>query len=281
MEERQKQSSEQTTMVKNNDIKRYVLTLSEEDFFIKQNIKYLVSSFEEKEHRLVFIEKIGIDQESLTEFMSPECKIMPTSDVIKKIERHFEDYHAMDENSCKLNDAELLLKMQKLKLNVIPSLRNVERIKRNIKILRTGHKETQVELANAIGVNWTAISNYENFQNKKIPAQEKLIAIAKHYKITVDMILENDLNQIVFNGEVINSKDFHAELLNAILPFKEYSVFHKRRNEKTLIANKLHAELYKYVIDYSIEDHVEELETVLRLYDEAVHEGCHVAAANH
>lgn len=57
----------------------------------------------------------------------------------------------------------------------------------NIKELRKNKKETQQQLANAIGISRSTISKWEN--NYREADYKTLKAIALHYHITIDQLL--------------------------------------------------------------------------------------------
>ncbi|OON85742.1 hypothetical protein BXO88_10810 [Oribacterium sp. C9] len=57
----------------------------------------------------------------------------------------------------------------------------------NLKKLRKSKNETQQQLANALGVSRCTVSKWEN---KYLEADyANLIAIAEHYRITIDQLL--------------------------------------------------------------------------------------------
>ena len=57
---------------------------------------------------------------------------------------------------------------------------------KRLKELRLAHGETQKDLANAIEVGRTTISEYES--GKIVPKQEGLLRIANHYNVSVDYL---------------------------------------------------------------------------------------------
>ena len=57
---------------------------------------------------------------------------------------------------------------------------------KRLKELRLAHGETQKELANAIEVGRTTISEYES--GKIVPKQEGLLRIANHFNVSVDYL---------------------------------------------------------------------------------------------
>ena len=62
---------------------------------------------------------------------------------------------------------------------------------RNIKYLRKVNKESQEELANALGVSQRIISYWET--GKTEPDIEQIIQIAHRYKISTDYLLNHNL----------------------------------------------------------------------------------------
>lgn len=267
---------------KAKDEKRYVMFLSPEDRTIKQNVRYLLSTLIENEYREKFIKAIDIEESSLLEFKALDRKIVPSNDTIKKIESYFESEYDMGENGCDLRDKDLLLKLSNMGINVATSIRNTERIKSNIQNLRKYFHETQKQLADAIGVQPSAIANYEDVQNSKMPNQEKLIAIARHYRITVDELLNLELELFPLKNANVKSKDNIGRTLEKLLPYVEYheSVPQEARNIKTLDACAIHEELLYHVVDNTLGEHMEEVEECLELYESAIEEGDAIAAAN-
>ena len=57
---------------------------------------------------------------------------------------------------------------------------------KRLKELRLAHSETQKELANAIEVGRTTISEYES--GKIVPKQEGLLRLANHFNVSVDYL---------------------------------------------------------------------------------------------
>ena len=60
------------------------------------------------------------------------------------------------------------------------------RMAENLKALRKDKGETQKETANAVGVSESAYSQYE--LGAKVPRDDKKVAIAKHFKQSVQAI---------------------------------------------------------------------------------------------
>ena len=68
------------------------------------------------------------------------------------------------------------------------------RLGNNIRCLRTAYGETQEELGFVIGVEKTTISQYEN--GKREPNRDVLGAIAEHYVISVEELMQCDLSEV-------------------------------------------------------------------------------------
>ncbi len=69
----------------------------------------------------------------------------------------------------------------------------MDRLSKNIKNLRKSTEESQEDLAYAIDLNSKgAVANWESGNNRLSP--ENLKKIAAHYRVTVDQLLEDDLN---------------------------------------------------------------------------------------
>ena len=68
----------------------------------------------------------------------------------------------------------------------------------NIYYLRNAFNEPQEELADAVGVSKSAISNYENCfpQNNRVPKKEVLEKIANHFFVRVEDLEKGDFSDI-------------------------------------------------------------------------------------
>ena len=58
--------------------------------------------------------------------------------------------------------------------------------------MRKSYNETASDLADAVGVGKSAISEYETGSRGKIPPRNVLVNTAKHYGVTVDDLIEGD-----------------------------------------------------------------------------------------
>lgn len=90
----------------------------------------------------------------------------------------------------------------------------------NIKCLREAFGETLDDLKNAIGANSTGpISYYES--GKQVPSRETLLKIAKHYRVTVNDLLNNDfsfLNLINLSGLMEMNAALDSFVMDTLLP---------------------------------------------------------------
>lgn len=84
--------------------------------------------------------------------------------------------------SCEMDDKKGIMKTE------------LEKIGNNIRCLRIAYGETQEDLGEAIGVEKSTISNYEN--GIREPTKEKLSAIATHYMVSVEELLTFDYSGI-------------------------------------------------------------------------------------
>lgn len=71
-----------------------------------------------------------------------------------------------------------------------------------IKTLRKIHKETQVDLAKAVGLKKSSISMYE--KETRIPNTRTLAKIAEHYKVNTDYLLGVKVMFTSEKEEIIN-----------------------------------------------------------------------------
>jgi DNA-binding response OmpR family regulator len=76
-------------------------------------------------------------------------------------------------------------------LNKLKNLPKEESFPVKLKMLREARRENQQDLAEILGVSRTAISGYESGRNE--PGFEILKLIAKHYKVSIDYLLNTQL----------------------------------------------------------------------------------------
>ena len=114
----------------------------------------------------------------------------------------------------------------------------MDRLSNNIKSLRKSMGETQEDLAYSLDLNSkSAIANWESGENR--PSPENLKKIAEHYKVTVDQLLEVDLDS-----------DFSfPKHINACLGGDNYKLIHSLLCLFPIVTVKKEQELYPLLID--------------------------------
>ena len=125
---------------------------------------------------------------------------------------------------------------------------------KRLKELRLAHGETQKDLANAIEVGRTTISEYES--GKIVPKQEGLLRIANHFNVSVDY-LTGVSNERATRKQ--NTSDLDA-LLNTIhhILLDEYDT--PVTYEGEVLSSK-----QKLIIDQHIEQLRDNIELMLQL----------------
>ena len=114
----------------------------------------------------------------------------------------------------------------------------------NIRELRRIHEETREQLAEAVGLTPAAISNYENWHRK--PSRDDLLAIAKHYHITVSSLLNDDFSNVhIHTNVLVNSPDVWEYMIERLFPFV-YSD-EAMENEFFQEAYEIHGELIEKI----------------------------------
>lgn len=147
----------------------------------------------------------------------------------------------------------------------------------NIRGLRKGYGETQLELATAIGVEATAISNYE--LGERIPERDVLLNIAKHYRITENELLNgNFANLKNMSKTPINDKKYNKAMFDKIFPL--ICTDKALKNSHFKEAYSMHQEMYRVIID-GVEFDTDKIERCMELYDTAREEGVIEGAANY
>lgn len=268
---------------KTGNVKYTVESLKSKDKLIKQNIILLVSLLYGKNETTKFREAIGIDSQTLSEFKALDRNIMPTENIKAKIENYFIIEFKLDKDNTKLDDKDLKMKLIQQGWRLDTRENEISRIKKNIEAIRVRHKESQQQLADAIGVERNAISQYENLNNNRLPEKKILFDIARHYGIPIDELLYGDCDYEPLPDVPVNSKAVAAIIIDGLLPYFEYSA-EDTDNEKNINFKKalsIHNRLYKYVINNSVYDHIDDVKKLMYFYKAAAEEGSMKAVANH
>ncbi len=147
----------------------------------------------------------------------------------------------------------------------------------NIRGLRKGYGETQLDLAMAIGVETTAISNYE--LGERIPERDVLLKIAKHYRITENELLHGNFTNLKNMSKMpIDDKEYNKAMFDKILPL--ICTDKALENTKFKEAYAMHREMYGLIIEGEEFD-PDRIECCMDLYDAARKEGIIEGAANY
>lgn len=147
----------------------------------------------------------------------------------------------------------------------------------NIRGLRKGYGETQLDLATAIGVETTAISNYE--LGERIPERDVLLKIAMHYRITENELLHGNFANLKNVSKMpITDKEYNKAMLDKMLPF--ICTDKALENAKFKDAYSMHQEMYTSIVDGEEFD-TDRIERCMDLYDAAIGEGVIEGAANY
>ena len=93
----------------------------------------------------------------------------------------------------------------------------MEKFGKNLRGLRKSFGETQLELAFAIGVGDSTISQYES--GKQMPERDTLIKIAKHYHITEDGLLYGDYEHMPNMTKIpLGDAEYSRAMLSKVFP---------------------------------------------------------------
>lgn len=131
----------------------------------------------------------------------------------------------------------------------------------NLKHLRKSYGETQEELANALHLEKSTISQYENGSRK--PDEEILKGIAKRYGVTMDLLLYEDLpfvpDMLAFYSNIDS---------NSLTTARLYPIYNldKRFDTKTIRAFEAHKQL---LFGSSEEKDEVDIDLIVDAYDEA------------
>lgn len=148
---------------------------------------------------------------------------------------------------------------------------------RNIKGLRNAHGQTLLELAEDIGVDKSAISQYEN--GKRIPSRDILARIAKHFNVTENELLYSDYSHMKdFTKAPINNKVYVRAMIDKMLPIT-YSQ-ESASNLDFAKAYDYHLKLYDDIVQGGVKLDEHKYEACIKLYEKASENGVLEATAN-
>ena len=128
----------------------------------------------------------------------------------------------------------------------------------------------------------TAIANYESYGNGKLPNQEKLIAIAQHYNVTIDGLLYRELQLERIPYVEIHSKEASKICIEGLFPLIGYPDDYPEEDKKLefLEALEIHKKIFQYVYDEKLDEHLDECWELIDQYEDLIQEGIYVAAPN-
>ncbi len=155
--------------------------------------------------------------------------------------------------------------------------KNYYKLGENIRGLRRMFGESQLDLATAIGVGTSAISNYEI--GERNPDQDVLIRIAKHYRITEDELRNSDFsntNKIVFPN--LKNPSLQKNYLETIFPI--VSSENALQNEDFKKAYDLHISLYNGIAEQEIPTD-EDFTACIKHYKVAIDQDIYEARINY
>jgi DNA-binding XRE family transcriptional regulator len=150
----------------------------------------------------------------------------------------------------------------------------------NIRDLRNAYHETQEDLALAINVTKTAISNYEN--GNRTPSIFEILGIAHHYRLTVERLLYGDYhNRTIHDSMQVNREDVSKSIWSILL--KTAATEQARQNESFEKAYTMHLKIIDSIgkNNYtSMNDFAVQCESMQALYKQALNEGVLEANVN-
>lgn len=152
-----------------------------------------------------------------------------------------------------------------------------DRLGKNIKYLRKAYRETQEQLALAVGTTKGAISEYES--GKRVPTVEILYALSKHYERTMENVITGDFENLFVNcDEYINDVDNIIINYSTLLPIicTESALENKNFSE----AYKIHLRVFEQVCSLAPIYDLGNIEKYTALYKKAADEDVIEAHAN-
>lgn len=151
------------------------------------------------------------------------------------------------------------------------------KLAQNIKNLRLAHEETQDDLAIAINVTKTAISQYEN--QKRTPYLYELMAIAHHYKLSIERLIYGDYSTKILDDEIYVYEERTKALLWDTL-FEMVVTDQALNNEHFQKAYQYHLDIYQELCSKSGTPNLDNIPKCQELYQQAAREGVVEAVVN-
>ncbi len=147
----------------------------------------------------------------------------------------------------------------------------------NIRCLREGFGESGEDLCFALGISKGTLSDYETGARGKVPNREMLIKIARHYRITVDRLINGDFTG--FQAVIKMAPDFRKlqELKETILPILCSDV--ALTNQRFVSAYNIHMQLWEG-LKRGVHYDEDLICRCMEIYEQAAKEGILDAHAN-
>ena len=151
-----------------------------------------------------------------------------------------------------------------------------EKLGPNIRALRKTYGESPLDLSLEIGVGVTAISQYEN--GKRIPKEEILLKIAKHFRVTETALIHDDFSESdIFEKISINNEDFTRNTFKLLYP--RFSNDEALQNYHFKTARHIQKRVYEAIVSGEEFDQ-KDMEQFIALYQKSLEEGVLLSAAN-
>lgn len=146
----------------------------------------------------------------------------------------------------------------------------------NIRGLREAYGESQLDLALKIGTTNRAISSYE--LGERIPERDKLLNIAKHYRVTEHELLYGDFTHISPYYKVpLFDIESNKKSMDRLFPF--FTSEEAMKNTHFKMAYELHTRIYEATFSGSKCSN-DDIDNCTDLYDKAIEEDIIEAVAN-
>lgn len=143
-----------------------------------------------------------------------------------------------------------------------------ERVRKNIRALRKYYGETMLDLAIALDVSKSLISDWEN--GKKDIPYNNILKIAKHYRISISHIMNYDLSYLDSSSAVnyiVNFDDEYIKKINLNTIFPLFTSKEIKNSKKLSEALEMHKQLWS--LDSSKMDKLD-IDMIINSYEEAL-----------
>ena len=154
--------------------------------------------------------------------------------------------------------------------------KNFEKLGPNILALRKGFGESQTELGLEVGVKKNTISQYE--KGNRIPSDEIISKIAKHYRVTVTSLLQDDYsNAIDFDKIPVNCAEHTKNTFDLLGP--RFSDEEALKNQYFKLASRMQDRVC-VAMNCGYKFDPQDFWQLISLYQKALDDGIILGAAN-